>query len=196
MKLTPYLFVFTLLLQACGSGVQDSNVDTRGIARVQQTMPPSLRRLVNNTMDLGAQLRIDGGTPISLNFDFQNNLIKGDSPKLPAKSYHFSLELFINDSKAVIILARANMNASIVSKQTKTISFDPFFYPDQDGDGYTNLAELTAQTGIHDPLDKPDSSILSSSENYILHDALGIDLFTGSIASQDASSSNYQDLIN
>jgi hypothetical protein len=58
-------------------------------------------------------------------------------------------------------------------------------YFDDDGDGFTNLAELESGKNPNDPTDRPPAEFVRSSRNYVMADVVGSSFSVGESKSRD-----------
>ena len=190
-----FLYVFVLVLaQACGGGIEST--DNIGSVRISQEMPPSLIRSLGSSMDIGAQVVVDGGTPKNITLNLVEQTVSGIVSDLSSNKHSFDLEFFARESNSIVVLARATIEAEVQANQEILITFLTFHYPDDDLDGFTNLAELVAGTLLTDAGSKPDSDQSASSANYLVFDQAGISITDSSIVVGNVSSANYKDSAN
>ena len=134
--------------------------------------------------DLTAEVRVDGGPAISLTVDTANGRVQGTITDLAPGAHTVEIYFYVSG----VLVATGSTTATVVSGQATQVSFDMFYYPDEDGDGWTNLAELEVGTAWNDAASRPPSEIPRSSANYVLSDVVGISPVIGA-----SLSTNYEE---
>ncbi|MBI3610169.1 MAG: hypothetical protein HY204_05650 [Nitrospirae bacterium] len=177
------LWAFLLFLTACAQG-GDPQPGGQGIASGNDfSVPLPLRLQIIVTGTLTAEIVVDGGTPAPLTVSATS--VTGTINNLSVGSHTFVINYFVNG----VIVATANTNATITAGGTTAITFasNAITYPDSDGDGFTNLAEVEIGTDWKNAASLPPGEGPRHSTNYAMNDVMGIPPAVG-----DASSSSYK----
>ena len=164
----PLLIWVILLSISCG---QDSREP--GSGGPQQTFTASIT--AQNHLcagdDLTAVVIIDGGSPIPLDVDCESGTVTGVTPALTLGPHTFVIEYSINN----ILVATAETTSEVVSGGPNVVELTPDLleFPDDDGDGWTNLAEVKFGTDHLLASSRPPFELPRSSSNYVLVDRVG-----------------------
>lgn len=186
-----FLWISFLILAACGEGVDpQSNTLPTGSDEgagngFSVPLPARLQKIVNGT--LTAEVVLDGGAPIPLAVEANN--VTGQINDLSVGNHTFVINYFVNG----VLVATASTTGNITAGATTAIIFaaNTIRYPDNDGDGFTNLAEVEIGTDPNNSADRPPAESPRHSTNYILADIIGISPAVGGDGGV-ASSADYK----
>ena len=175
-----------LLISGCAQGSDPSGGGTSGENFTAPIPITALDHLCDGG-DLTAVIIVDGGSPIPMAVDCAAGVVTGSVPDLTEGSHKFVIEYSING----ILVARAESTVDIVADQDNPVAFTPdsLEFPDDDGDGWTNLAEIKNGTDHLLASSRPAFELPRSSANYVLVDLVGISPAVGVSTSTDYSES-------
>ena len=169
------------LLAACGQ-----EVSTQQGAMVSETgknfsapLPIRLLKVFNGT--LSAEVAVDGGVPILLTIDPGGTAVSGRIDNLSPGNHVFVIKYFIAGHGNKVMIATATTNATITAEAVTAVAFslNGMIYPDDDHDGFTNLAEVEVGTDPNNAADHPPGEWLRNSANYALNSVIGISSVVG-----------------
>jgi hypothetical protein len=126
---------------------------------------------------------VDTGQTFPLAIDLANRNVSGSIQGVVAGEHTFELNFIIQGIK----VATARTVATIVADSSVAISFGSLTFPDNDGDGFTNLAELEAGTEVANAGSHPPAELPRSSANYVMSDLIGISPFVGTSTNENKS---------
>lgn len=179
------LSALLLFLAACGQGVdpQPGGAGLEPGNNFSAPLPGRLQKQFNGT--LTAQIVVDGGAPVGLTVDLAGNTVTGQINDLSPGNHTFVINYFLSG----VIVATASTTGTITAGGTTPIAFasNSIIYPDTDGDGFTNLAEIESNTLPNDPNSRPPGEGPRHSTNYVMADIMGISPVVG-----DATSTAYK----
>lgn len=181
-----FLGLFLLLLTTgCGQDFDPGMEGEIGPAGENFSTPiPGLigrEKLVLTPGELTAEVVVDGGSPTALDVDLDNKKVSGTIEDLSEGDHTFVVNYYINN----VLVASGEQTAFIQAGTNTTVAIPSIRYPDSDGDGFTNLAELESGT---DPLlasSRPPSEFPRFSKNYVLFDVAGLSFLTGHAESEN-----------
>lgn len=136
---------------------------------------------------VSATLTIDSDLPINLPVICATNTVSATLNELTPASHRFVIEYSLDG----IAISAAYETAVLIAGTATTLNFEMLHYHDNDGDGFTNLAELLT-FGVYsfawnDPTLRPLAETPRFSRDYVLVDHLGTAFAVGA-----SGSANYQ----
>lgn len=164
-----FFIVLGLFLFALGCGDSGNRADP-GAESSFFSAPLPARFPQYLLSSLTVEVRVDEGGPIPLTVDDVNRRVRGTITGLVPGAHTVEIFFYLNG----VIVATGSTTATVVAGQVTQVSFDPILYPDGDGDGWVNLAELEWGTAWNDASIRPPAEIPRSSQDYVLSDLVGI----------------------
>jgi hypothetical protein len=176
--------LLTLLLSSCGQTTESpkGNLDPNRGERLSIPVPIQLQKHLSNEM-IAEIVVVGTGQTFPLVVDRATRTVTGTIDGVPIGEHTFELYFYINGIK----VATARTAATIVANSTVLISFASLTYPDNDGDGFTNLAELEAGTDPNNAGSHPPAELPRASANYVMADLIGISPFVGTSTNENKS---------
>jgi hypothetical protein len=184
-RFLPLLIVissFIFLFSGCGPDREFSQGHNDNAESFSMPVPARLQKHLFNEM-LANIVVLDTGETFDLVIDHTNKTVSGTIRNIRSGPHTFELNFVIRRIK----VATSRTTATIVKGTTVLISFASLTYPDDDGDGFTNLAELEAGTDPNDAGSHPPAELPRSSANYVMTDVIGISPFVGTSTSGNNS---------
>ena len=179
-------FAFTVFLAvSCGGG--DSNPHGASSGASSEAFFAALPPLIGTHLVRGGELRaevtVDDGEPLALEVDEDNRQASGRIQGLSPGPHVFTVYYFING----VLVAVGTEAAMVQTGAGVAVTFSTIRYPDGDGDGFSNLAELEIfgldSLAWNDPALRPASELPRFSRSYTLSDTAGVP-FTSASRSQ------------
>lgn len=120
---------------------------------------------------LTAEIIVDENEPIVLDIDCETERARGIIPDLSPGTHTFTINYYLDE----ILIVTASSTTEIVAGQEVTVAFeqDSFTFPDSDGDGITNLAEIESGTDPEVATSRPSIGGSRTTTNYVLADQIG-----------------------
>lgn len=173
-----------LYLSGCGQTTESPRGDLgpNGGERLSIPVPIQLQKHLSNGM-LAQVVVVDTGQIFELSIDHSTRTVSGTISSVPEGAHLFELNFYIQGIK----VATARTIATIVANSMVLISFASLTYPDNDGDGFTNLAELEAGTDANNAGSHPPAEVPRASANYAMSDVIGISPFVGTATNENKS---------
>lgn len=164
--------LLSLIVLGCGpSASHDAPAPTPGFT---VPMAARLKSVPSCDSALSASVIVDGNQsrPIGLLVDCAAGTVSGSIPGLTPGSHTFELRFVLSG----VVIATAVTSGDIASGQHTPIAFAPesLTFPDDDHDGWTNLAEVIAGTDYLVASSSPESSVRRKSANYAVADTVGV----------------------
>jgi hypothetical protein len=182
--------MLSLNLLGCGSAADPPGTDMAGEQAGSSenfSTPLSVRLQKHLTSNLTAEVIVDGGAPIPLTIDIAGKRVIGPVGDLSPGNHIFEIRYAING----VLVASGTASAVISAGQNTIVTITSLRYPDSDGDGFTNLAELEifgfTSVAWNDPNTRPLAEIPRFSANYVMTDAIGTSPTVGASTSKDYS---------
>jgi hypothetical protein len=158
------------VIAGCGQDSAQNRSDAN--SHLDVPMAARLKSVPSCDTDLKADVIVDGGSPIPLAVNCVAGTVSGTIPGLSPGTHTFELQFMYRG----VLVATAKTNGDIVSGQNTSVAFAPnaLSFPDLDDDGWTNLAELIANTNHQLWSSYPPSSNRRGSITYTLTDSVGL----------------------
>lgn len=167
-----WILLWFLVVAGCGQTQHNTTESRPSDSSLSIPMGVRLRSLPSCSTVLTATVIIDGGRSVPLSVDCQAGTVSGTIPSLAPGNHRFDLQFIYRG----FLVATATTSGEIVSGQNTPIAFAPgsLVFPDDDDDGWTNLAELIVGKEPHLSTDYPDSSNRRLSVTYTVVDSVGL----------------------
>lgn len=164
-----------LLLAMVGCGPSTASHDAAPpVPTLTVPMAARLKSVPSCDSALSASVIVDGNrsSPIGLVVDCAAGTVSGSIPGLTPGSHTFELQFVLSG----VLIATAATSGDIAPGQNTPIAFAPgsLIFPDDDHDGWTNLAEVIAGTDYLIAASSPESSARRKSANYAVADSVGL----------------------
>lgn len=176
-----------LAIIGCGQSTGSQNdpaTESPSGSNLMVPMAARLKSVPSCDSALSASVIVDGNqsSPIGLLVDCTAGTVSGTVPGLAPGSHRFELRFVLSG----VLIATAVTSGDIASGQNTQVAFAPgaLVFPDDDDDGWTNLAELTAGTDYRLASSVPQSSIRRQSADYAIADVVGLAPAVGAASSQ------------
>jgi len=173
-----------LSLYGCGSSdppsMTDSAVEPENNFSVP--LPELLSKFDPNT--LTAKVIIDGVRIVALTVNLPGKTVTGKVDGLSLGDHTFEIIYSIG---GVEVYIAKSLPLRIEADKETSVAFteDMFQYPDNDKDGWTNIAELRAETDPNKNTDHPPVEIPRLSQDYEMVDVVAFSLTEGIASSTD-----------
>jgi len=177
---------FSFFLVACGSGSSSNSPDTPALTEGFISLPLSqnIRSILQTPIgELHVEVSIDDMLYDLENTTNENNVINGKLGinLLPGKhritlNYYLSgLTLQNSPFRDLLVAETIEIEFDVIAGEENQALFsvDDLSYPDDDGDGFQNIVEITFGTNPSDPLSKPTTEISMGSATYSMFEAIG-----------------------
>lgn len=169
--------LFSLVVAGCGESTTPKNDTTA--SNVSLPIAARLKSLPSCDTDLLARVVVDGNRTIELSVDCGGGTVSGTISGLAPGSHTFELRFTllvdVGGTLREILVATAVTTGGISSGEDTPITFPPgaLVFPDDDRDGWTNLAEFIVGTDYLLASSAPESSSRRKSTNYSVADSTG-----------------------
>ncbi|MFY9268745.1 MAG: hypothetical protein WAO55_03230 [Candidatus Manganitrophaceae bacterium] len=185
-----FLGILSLTLPGCGPSAESPGGGPagEGFGSPENFSVPLPARLQKHlTSNLTAEVIVDGGGPIPLTVDIPGKRVTGTLGNLAPGNHTFEIRYAMNG----IPVATGAASATITAGQNTAVTITSLRYPDSDGDGFTNLAELEifgfTSVAWNDRNSRPAAEIPRSSANYVMTDVIGTSPTVGTSTSVNYS---------
>lgn len=167
------------VLAACGGGSEDGP-PTPLLQDFSAPIPDQLTDRLLEEGEFSAEVSLDGANPVSLNRDTDSRQLTALLNALEPGTHTFSIQYFLNG----VLVAQGSGEAEAAAGVPLRVSYQAFRFPDSDGDGFSNLAELKIlglrSLAWNDPARRPAAELPRVSKNYAVSDAAGLPFLGGS----------------
>lgn len=188
------VLAFLLLFNSCGemTGPQTQTSGAGSLAPDGEFSTPFPKQLEKHRSGLTAEVQVVKGDgtfdrTFTLNIDPDAHRVSGRVDGLSLGDYTFTIRFRING----ILVATQSTSGAVTGNATTSIAFNALQFPDDDNDGFTNLAEVQFGTDHLLAGSKPPPELFRFSTSYAMSDVVGSAPIAGASTVGTSSSASY-----
>lgn len=199
-RLTLYVFFIAVLVGCGGSSSDGENSISHSDNNLSVRFAISRAFVAPLITDLQARVALSDGASSELNVNKDDNTVSGNLMDVQAGVYDLTITYYVIQSSVEVLLATVTKTVTVVagaSTQFSVNNTDLNRNLDDDGDGYTNLAEVRSGSSALDrsempPGEPPTLSVGTGSFGNVSSANFTIKSRLGEMVNGSATSENFQ----